>query len=87
MKVIKIITSGIFTLLLSFTLSAQNPPDPPDEHGSDEDQPGGDAPVGSAQMLLLGFAAVYGSRKVYFLKTTDSKKPDDFQQSPGINYD
>ena len=69
MKLIRTLAIGIFSLLLTISVSAQNPPDPPDEHGDPDDQPpGGTAPVGSGAFILLGLGAVYGGRKVYLLR-------------------
>jgi len=74
MKTIKLIVTGIFLMFLSFGLFAQSsdPPDPPGSHGSDQDQPGGQAPLSGGMILLLGLGAVYGIKRVYILKKTDS---------------
>jgi len=68
MKTIKLIITGIFISALSFGLMAQNPPDPPDGHGSDQDQePGGNAPLSGGVYILLGLGLAYGGKRVYDL--------------------
>jgi len=69
MKKLKLIITGLFLLTLSLGALSQGPPDPPDEHGSNEDQaPGGTAPIGTGTILLLGLGAFYGGKKVYNLR-------------------
>ena len=70
MKNLRIILAGIFLLFLSLGVFAQgNPPDPPADHGSDQDQDtGGQAPIGAGTLLLIGLGAVYGGKRVYDLK-------------------
>jgi hypothetical protein len=69
MKIIKLLATGLFTLLISLSLLAQNPPDPPDEHGETQDQePGGNAPLGAGTVILLGLGAIYGTKKVLDLR-------------------
>ncbi len=64
----KIITA-LFTIV--FTLSASigftQPPPPPTGagHGASGNQTGGNAPVGSGLVLLLGLGAAYGGKKLY----------------------
>ena len=68
MKTIKLIITGIFVLFLSLGMLAQNPPDPPDGHGSDQDEePGGNAPISGGITILLTLGALYGGKKVYSL--------------------
>ena len=68
MKTIKLIITGIFISALSFGLLAQNPPDPPDGHGSDQDQePGGNAPLSGGIYVLLGLGLAYGGKRVFDL--------------------
>jgi len=70
MKKLRLIFAGLFVFTLSLGLLAQDPPDPPDTgHGQSGDQdPGGNAPIGSGLLILLGMSAAYGGRKVYKLK-------------------
>lgn len=70
MKKIRLIIAGIFLFTLSMGVFAQdNPPDPPGEHGSDQDQPaGGAAPIGAGTLLLIGLSAIYGGKRLYDLK-------------------
>jgi hypothetical protein len=59
-----ILTIGLVCGVCS--ISFPQPPPPPPEHGSGTNQaPGGPAPIGSGILLLVGFGAAYGSRKVY----------------------
>ena len=67
MKKLRLMIAGLFVFGLSLGLLADNPPDPPGEHGTDEDQPGGEAPIGAGTLLLIGLSAVYGGKKVYNL--------------------
>lgn len=72
MKNIKLILAGVFFLFLSLGVMAQGgPPDPPGDHGDDQDQPGGGAPIGTAIYLLIGLAGGYGAKKVYHLQKND----------------
>ena len=70
MKTIKLIIAGIFLITLSFGLQAQtDPPEPPGQHGETEDQePGGNAPISGGVFILLGLGAAYGVKKVYALR-------------------
>lgn len=68
MKKIKFIIAGLFVITLSLGALAQGPPDPPGDHGSTEDQPGGTAPIGAGTLLLIGLGAAYGGKKVYDLR-------------------
>ena len=64
MKKVKLILTALFILFLSAGIMAQtDPPDPPGEHGSNEDQQGR-APISGGVLILLGFAVVYGVIKV-----------------------
>lgn len=66
MKTIKLIITGIFFFFLTNGVLAQGPPDPPDGHGSDQDeQPGGNAPISGGITILLTLGALYGGKKVY----------------------
>lgn len=69
MKKIKLILAGIFLFALSYGLTAQGPPEPPDRHGQEDDQePGGNAPISGGVFILLGLGAAYGSKKVFDLR-------------------
>jgi len=69
MKTIKLIITGIFFFFLTNGIMAQNPPDPPDGHGSDQDEePGGNAPLSGGVFILLGLGAAYGGKKVFDLR-------------------
>ena len=58
-------------LILSISVSAQVP-DPPNGHGSNDDNPpGGGAPIGSGVFILLGLGVAYGSKKLYEMKKDD----------------
>ena len=69
MKTFKIIIAGLFFLFLSLGVVAQgDPPNPPGDHGSGDDQgPGGDASSSSGMLLLLVLTAAYGGKKIYDL--------------------
>ena len=69
MKTIKLIITGIFFFFLTNGILAQGPPDPPDGHGSDQDEePGGNAPLSGGVFILLGLGAAYGGKKVFDLR-------------------
>ncbi len=68
MKSIKKISVSILIVLgltLSFNSFAQAPPPPPPDHGSTGNQNGGNAPIGSGILILLGLGAAYGGKKLY----------------------
>lgn len=68
MKTIKLIFTGLFLVILSLGVNAQVP-DPPADHGSNQDQaPGGTAPIGAGTLLLIGLGAVYGGKRIYELR-------------------
>lgn len=73
MKKLKTILTLIIFFVFSLSFYAQTgPPDPPDGHGDEDDNPpGGDAPVGAGILFLLGLGATYGARKVYVLKRAE----------------
>jgi hypothetical protein len=69
MKTIRKITLLVFALC-SLTLAQNsfadtNPPNPPGEHGAQENQSGGSAPIGGGLFILLGMGAAYGGKKLY----------------------
>ena len=69
MKKMKFIIAGLFVITLSLGALAQGPPDPPSDHGNTEDQPpGGAAPIGAGTLLLIGLGAAYGGKKVFDLR-------------------
>ena len=77
MKNIKLIIAGIFFLLFSFSVQAQGPPDPPDGHGSDQDEtPGGNAPISGGIAILLTLGALYGGKKVYSLVNENEEETE-----------
>ena len=67
MKKIKMIITGILIMFLSLGIFAQdnNPPDPPGEHGSEDDQPGGNAPLSGGTIMLFTLGALYGGKRIY----------------------
>jgi len=72
MKTIKLIITGIFFFFLTNGVMAQSPPEPPDSHGSDQDEePGGNAPLSGGLIILMGLGAAYGGKKVFDLGKED----------------
>lgn len=69
MKKISIIIAAVLALTISSATYAQAPPPPPPDHGSSGNQNGGNAPIGSGLLVLLGLGAAYGGKKYY-----DSRK-------------
>ena len=69
----------IFFLLLLFCVLMSpvmaDPPLPPQDHGSNANEPtgGAGAPVGDGVLLLLAFSAAYGARKVYIAQEEDNE--------------
>ena len=67
--IISFVISLVFLIPLS--LSADPPPTMPGNHGTSNDQPpGGSAPIGSGLVLFITLSAAYGSKKVYGFKET-----------------
>lgn len=66
MKSIKYLITGIILIVaISFSYGQ---PNPPDDHGSSDNQgPGGNAPIASGITILLTLGAAYGGRKTYQL--------------------
>jgi len=67
----KIITTAliVISLLIGINqLTAQVPPPPPPDHGSTGNQNGGNAPIGSGILILIGLGAAYGGKKVYDMR-------------------
>lgn len=74
MKNIKLVLTGIIFFFLSLGVMAQgDPPDPPGDHGGDDDVPGGGAPIGAGLYLMIGLAGAYGAKKVYQLVKEDEE--------------
>jgi hypothetical protein len=65
MKKISIIIAAVLALTISSATYAQAPPPPPPDHGSSGNQNGGNAPIGSGLLVLLGLGAAYGGKKFY----------------------
>ncbi len=65
MKKISIILAAVLGLTISSATYAQAPPPPPPDHGSTGNQNGGNAPIGSGLLILLGLGAAYGGKKLY----------------------
>ena len=71
-KFARLVAFGLFMLFLTPNIIGQ-PPNPPQEHGSGNDQnPGGGANLGSGLILLIGLGSVYAGTKVF-----DFRKPDE----------
>ena len=71
MKKISIIITIALTITLSINSFAQAPPPPPPAHGATGNQNGGNAPIGSGLVILMGLGLAYGGKKYY-----DSRKED-----------
>ena len=75
MKKIKLMIAGVFIVSLSFGVFAQgDPPDPPGHGESDDQQPGGNAPVSGGVLMLLTMGAAYGGKKVYDMRKMEKIK-------------
>jgi len=64
----KQILTALFTIafILSASIGFSQPPPPPGTgHGQSGNQQGGNAPVGSGLVILLGLGAAYGGKKLY----------------------
>lgn len=75
MRILKTIVTA---LLLTFSIQswAGNPPGPPSNHGSsnDESPSGGGAPIGEGLGILLLLAGAYGSNKWFLQKSSEEKQ-------------
>lgn len=62
-----IIKISILAILLGTSIpQVWSQPPPPANHSETNNQvPGGGAPIGNGTLLLLGMAALYGGRKIY----------------------
>lgn len=69
MKIIHSLTLITGFLLLSLGAISQ-PPLPPTNPSTGNAPVGSGAPIGSGTLLLIGFAAAYGARKVYVLRAS-----------------
>ncbi len=67
-----LLTFAFFFLFSGQPLSAQEPPPPPGEHGSEGNQDPRGAPIDGGLGILLGLGAVYGSWKVYKSRKKES---------------
>ena len=68
----------IFCLVLSLSSISQDgpPPPPPANHGSNGNQEGGSAPIGSGTLLLLTLGIIYGVNKTY-IKQKEKQTPQE----------
>jgi hypothetical protein len=74
MKKAKLIFTVIFLLFNTLVMLAQNPPNPPDVHGGNNDQgPGGNAAVASGTVILIGLGVLYGGKRFYDLRNRTKK--------------
>ena len=67
----RLMISLVIFLVGTYLISmAGNPPDLPAGHGSNSDQnpPGGGAPIASGLDILIGLGGVYAGKKIYDLK-------------------
>lgn len=68
----KFLVFSIASIVLTVTDTvsmAQPPPPPPAGHGlANDSPPGGGAPIGEGVFLLLGFAGLYGVKKLFKLQ-------------------
>jgi hypothetical protein len=75
-NIIKAIGTVVTIIILSFNVNAQGPPPPPGgasgTGNSSGNQNGGNAPIGGGVFILMGLAAVYGTKKFI-----DKNKQDD----------
>jgi hypothetical protein len=71
-KSLKVIAISIMiagSTLFTTNVIADNPPLPPENHGSNGNSPpGGCAPVGGGLVLLVTLGLGYGARKVYKMR-------------------
>ncbi len=71
----KQIITALFTIafVLSASIGFTQPPPPPTGagHGASGNQTGGNAPVGSGLLILLGLGAAYGGKKLYRIHTEE----------------
>ena len=76
-KIIRKLAAFVTITLITFTLSAQVPPNPNggSDPGGGNTPVGGGAPVGSGLVLLIALGAAYGGKKVYDIskKSLDSR--------------
>jgi len=71
-KQIKTLLLSITFILFAATGFTQPPPPPSGAgHGASGNQTGGNAPVGSGLVILLGLGAAYGGKKLYRMRTEE----------------
>ena len=71
MKTMKMMLAGLFIFTLSLGVFAQGPPNPPDTHGTnDNEPPGGDAPLTGELILFSIVGLAYTGIKIYKTKKT-----------------
>ncbi|MEZ5197791.1 MAG: hypothetical protein R2764_15810 [Bacteroidales bacterium] len=66
-KISLLLTVLLFTI--SFTVFADQPPNPGGGPGGGDEPVGGGAPIGGGLIVLLLASATYGVRKTYFIKS------------------
>ncbi len=66
-----LLVSLVIMLGMLISVSAQtSPPDMPGGHGATDDQPpGGGAPIASGLAILIGLGGAYAGKKIYQLKS------------------
>ncbi len=74
MKKSILITLIVFSILFNTNIWAQVPPPPPPDHGSTGNQNGGNAPIGSGLLILIGLGVGYGGKKFYDIKNKKAEK-------------
>lgn len=65
-KISLIVTATL--MMISFSVFADQPPNPGGGPGGGDDPVGGGAPIGGGFLLLILASAIYGIGKTYFMK-------------------
>jgi hypothetical protein len=74
-NIFQIVMLATILIIVPFTMLAQPPHPPGGGHGSTENNPVPNAPVGEGMLLLLGLAGLYGAKKtIDFRKAVKEKK-------------